>query len=151
MTKEEKIQESYGKYWYAVKDYVNENGWCNIRRGVNFDKIILEIPWQTRTGNQYNWRPKSLQGIENNKGWIKIESEDDLPKEKEFFRFIPCNKFDEEFTGWIDKELGEVLFIDFKYYDCKKDGKKFITESNAWLTCQITHYQQIQKPQPPIY
>lgn len=28
------------------------------------------------------WRPKSLQGIENNNGWTKIESEADLPNIK---------------------------------------------------------------------
>jgi len=91
------------------------------------------------------WRSKSLQGIENNNGWIKIESEDDLPKEKEFFRFIPCNNFDMEFIGWIDKKLGEVLFIDFTFYEVEKDGNRYISQSNAWLTSQITHYQPIQK------
>jgi hypothetical protein len=88
---------------------------------------------------------------ETNNGWIKIESKDDLPKEKEFFRFIPCNQFDKEFIGWIDTKLREVFFIDFSFYEVEKNGNKYTSQTNAWLTSQITHYQPIQKPQPPIY
>jgi len=146
MTKEEKIKEAWSNYYTGE---VDENGWLKINSEVNtsddlFDRLEID-------SKSYLMRPKSLQGIENNNGWVKIESENDLPKEKELFRFIPCNQFDNEFIGWIDFEKKEVFFIDFKHYKVLKDGNKYGSETNAWLINQITHYQPIIKPQPPIY
>jgi len=71
---------------------------------------------------------KEIEGIENNNGWIKIESEDDLPK-----------------IGEYDMSTYELLYfsnervIPARYY------------KNIW--CKITHYQLrlIDKPQPPLY
>ena len=98
MTKEEVIQQAYGECWEQIKDYVDQDGWCN-DGGNRMFKEIFEgngkinkyssitifhtyfnrlVNFKNKTGH---WRPKSLQGIENNNGWIKIESEEDLPKE----------------------------------------------------------------------
>jgi hypothetical protein len=41
----------------------------------------------------FNWRPKSLDGIENNNGWIKIESKDDLPKKGKYWGFTKDKKY----------------------------------------------------------
>ena len=51
---------------------------------VSFGKLDIKNEKLERkfNGVVYSYRPKSLQGIENNNGWIKIESEKDLPKEK---------------------------------------------------------------------
>ena len=71
--KQEAIKKAYGEYWEAVKDFVDENGWIDfledIQRIMYFfhDSDNIEVFKST-------WRPKSLQGIENNNGWIKIES-----------------------------------------------------------------------------
>jgi len=132
MTKQEKIQEAYGEYWEQVKDYVNENGWtqkvsllnrkeCNAKRNLN-------------SLNSNLFRPKSLQGIENNNGWIKIESEADLPKENTTCHFI--TKRNINYIGEFRKEEGESFF--FKGIE----GFSFSF---------ITHYQPITKPNPPIY
>lgn len=76
--------------------------------------------------------------------WIKVQKQEDLPQEKKLFKFIPCNHFDEEFIGWIDKEFDEVFFVDFKYYQIKKDGNTYLMKNNSWLPSQITHYMPIQ-------
>ena len=76
--------------------------------------------------------------------WIKVQKQEDLPQEKKLFKFIPCNHFDEEFIGWIDNEFNEVFFVDFNYYQIKKDGNNYLMKNNSWLPLQITHYMQIQ-------
>jgi hypothetical protein len=73
-------------------------------------------------------RPKSIQGIENNNGWIKIESDDDLPKKSGMY-----------WTFIIGKEVVANTFNTF--------GNNEFTFDNG----VVTHYQPIQKPQPPIY
>lgn len=75
-----------------------------------------------------------LKGLEYNNGWIKIESEKDLPKseygqyhvysEKELFSIEPKNQGIEPF--WIN------------------DPNK----SKEWLD-NFSHYQPIEKPKPP--
>jgi len=126
MTKEEKIQKEWndcsipkkiedltGCYWYKCKrsqvEHLKEE----------FDFIIWDL-------KECSIRPKSLQGIENNNGWIKIESEEDLPK---------------EFTKYwvIDKSDGKMYQREFD-----KSTKEFFLEYS-------THYQPIVKPQPPIF
>ena len=131
MTKQEKIQEAYGKYWEQVKDYVNKNGWCSIRRGVGFDEIISNLPWETRIGNQYCWRPKLLKGLEKNNGWTKIENESDLPTIGEYYTIA---SFD---NSIVEREFPHP---------------KFSLEFNKeWWLKYITHYQQIIKPEKPLY
>jgi hypothetical protein len=71
----------------------------------------------------YFVRPKSLEGIEKNNGWIKIESESDLPNKTNDY--------------WIVNKLG----VSIRNYDMQED--------NDWN--DVTHYQPITKPQPPIY
>ena len=71
----------------------------------------------------YFVRPKSLEGIEKNNGWIKIESESDLPNKTNDY--------------WIVNKLG----VSIRNYDMQED--------NDWN--DVTHYQPITKPKPPIY
>ena len=89
MTKEEKIKEAYievfgEKRIRSIMNYVyKENGFIegfvllDLKLDVKNEKLERKF-----NGVVYSYRPKSLQGIENNNGWIKIESEKDLPKEK---------------------------------------------------------------------
>jgi hypothetical protein len=126
MTKLEKIQEAYGEHWETVKNYIDENG--------NFSKVDLlisglkyyELSSISFNHNDTTFRPKSLQGIENNNGWIKIESEDDLPKKLGEFDFM-----------YEDR----IIRMGFnpKFEDLKNCTKVY------------THYRPIEKPQPPIY
>ena len=127
MTKQEKIQKSYGKHWETVKDYVNEDGWCMRRKGISFDEISKSMKIEMKAINSYNWRPIGLYGIEENNGWVKIETQQDYPKEKGVYFFR---------LGFIN---GFRTFI------------KRVEDLNFIEKTQITHYQLIQKPQPPIY
>ena len=89
MTKEEKIKEAYievfgEKRIRTIMNYVyKENGFIegfvllDLKLDIKIEKLERKF-----NGVVYSYRPKSLQGIENNNGWIKIESEKDLPKEK---------------------------------------------------------------------
>ena len=88
MTKERKIIEAYGKYWESIKDFVDENGYIimsiSITRKINLE-LEREIRFHSKNTSGVAGmcvRPKTLQGLENNNGWVKIESIEDLPKEK---------------------------------------------------------------------
>ena len=75
------------------------------------------------------YRPKYLKGIENNNGWISINSEDDLPKESD--------------TYWcILNDNATMLWFDF-------EDKEF--EKEIYHNLKPTHYQPINKPQSPLY
>ena len=121
--KQEAIKNAYWEYWENVKDYVDNDGWINnsIPKFTFGQLKNLDLEYK----NDIFFRPKSLKGIENNTGWIKIESEDDLPKES--------------FNYWIfQSDLRAVTMKDF--YDNKK-----------YYGVKATHYQPIVKPKPPIY
>lgn len=128
--KEKAIREAYGEYWESVKDFVIENGWCTVRKHILFDKIIKDIEIEIQG---YQWRPKSLQEIENNNGWIKIESEDDLPK-----------------TGEYDMSSFKLLYWTNNGLYHAEDYKRWKLHYDH---LEITHYQlqPIVKTQPPLY
>ena len=139
MTKQEKIQEAYGEYWEAVKDYVDESGWMDLSFAVraNIGQIGSKTyQFKDLVKNHNKCRILSLSRLEQNNGWIKIESEDDLPKESygiyhvysenEMYVEIPKNQGIEPF--WTNDK----------------------SKNQEWLD-NFTHYQPITKPQPPIY
>lgn len=139
MTKEEKIKEAWCN---QCLEQVNENGWLEIGYCVNgLDDVELWLANNYFKRNVNSWeidyseldngefvtcriRPKSLQGIEDNNGWIKIESEEDLPKE----------------NVWLYNEGNNDLYI----------GMLFDLEGFP-INRFATHYQPIVKPKPPIY
>lgn len=121
-SKQKAIREAYGKYWDEVKDFVTEDGWCKTRKRINYDEIIKSLSIELYNESTYNWRPKSLQGIETNNGWIKIESEADLPKEIEDYWVLRKNETTPRLCKWLNISVG--------YH---------------------THYQPIVKPLKPIY
>lgn len=128
MTKEEKIKEAYGEYFDKCKP--DGNGWSlhSKFRETNFCYNSIEM-----SIDGLLWRIKSLQGIENNNGWIRIESESDLPKEDGVF--------------WIlDKKLG-IKSGEWKQAPDEIQHKK---ACKFWIE-RATHYQPIIKPQPPKY
>lgn len=143
--KQEAIKKAYGEENFNLfKDIINENGWIGLSRyGFDedwdtedkFDKMVSEIEFEESFEDGMNfYRPKSLQGIENNNGWIKIESEADLPKE--------------DYYG----ELFEVGFLDDIGY-FHHERKRCSLKSLKWMFERklVTHYQPIEKPKPPIY
>ncbi len=78
------------------------------------------------------WRPKSLSGLEDNNGWISINSEKDLPKHE-----------NEKYHGGRFLDNGE--FIELSY---RMDLKQTIEHFKFGT---ITHFQKSKDLQPPIY
>ena len=66
--KQEAIKNAYGEYWENVKDYVDNDGWINNSiPKFTFEQLKnLDLEYK----NDVFFRHKSLQGIENNNGWI---------------------------------------------------------------------------------
>lgn len=139
MTKEQKIQEAFGKSWsllsHSIQQHIlNVHHWVD--RSLNRMAISpLDLGFDEATECEVNcefWRPIQLKGIENNNGWIKIETEEDLP-----------NKPDELF------EVGILDGIGCFHHERKRYAGKSIKW--MWNKDLITHYQPIEKPKPPIY
>lgn len=137
-TKQEVIKESYGEHWHSVNKYVDDNGWLVFPWSIlhredpihAFDPPIGDID-EHPTGDLY--RPASLRGIEDNNGWIRIESEEDLPKES-----INC--------FFYDKTTKEVVCGIYNAL-----VKRFIFAPFVIKFEDISHYCPITEPKPPIY
>jgi hypothetical protein len=129
MTKQEKIQEEWLKLGINPSR-ATENGHIDFELlPDDFNLTECEAIYNGLTVTLV--RPKSLHGIETNNGWIKIESEADLPKEKGDY--------------WcIDR------FVNVNPYATFFDPESFISLNERWMH-RYTHYQPIIKPQPPIY
>lgn len=116
------IQEAYGEY-YIHSDI---NGWIRFGMYCPTDLGVEEYEEIEELGV---WRPKSLSGIENNLGWIRIEEDgSNLPNGNDADDF------------WICNENG--LFDFFSYPE--QIERKFRNGT-------VTHYQPVIKPKPPIY
>ena len=127
--KEQKIKEAYGEHWETVKDYVDKKGWLN-KRVFQIKDISYEDLNMICLHANGHCLPDCLQGIETNNGWIRIESEADLPKENGlFFVMHKDNK---------TSPINEFFIVGDMY------------QENIWMQ-YFTHYQPITKPNPPIY
>jgi hypothetical protein len=126
MTKEDKLYEVYGSRY----DW-DENGWltygCDEASESGFEPFG-EYETRNHIDGYYEWRPIELQGIEDNNGWIKIESIDNLP-EKSTLCFC-YNEMGHIFTTKLFKSNTNYSYVKLE---------------------NITHYQPITKPEPPIY
>jgi len=131
MTKEEKIREAYSEHYDLIKNHIDDNGWVlDIYCGKSHSLKVLDCEWKSSS----YCRPKSIQGIENNNKWIKIESEDDLPEQGGSYYVTRCDKVE------------TAVYV--------KDNRWLVKGNDYPKTTilhSITHYQPIQKPQPPIY
>ena len=129
--KQKVIKNAYGEYWEKVKDYVDENGFINTYstkispHSLKYSWVDIEVSkkWiDDKIGDTICFRPKSLQGIENNNGWIKIESEE--------------QRFPDE-DLWICNFNG--------------NKQPFIHDAYDFIPERYTHYQPIEKPKPPLF
>ncbi len=134
MEKDEKIYEAYGRHYNFFKHFIDENGWLD-KLKIALENVVLiiiltnEIECESQINNAYSIRPKSLSGIENNNGWVKIKSGLDFPKDKNvFYKYcidgIPYN---------INCNLMN-LKANLSYYEDK-----------------LTHYKVCEQEKPPIY
>lgn len=146
-TKEEVIKEAWGN----ISDKINKDGWlyfgyaCNgwddvqdwlDSNKLNSDRNYYDMKYDQCDNGDLIYveiRPKSLKGIENNNGWIKIESEEDLPK------------------------IGEYDMSSFTLYYFTTNGLYKATDYINWcvhvVDIKITHYrlEPIFKPKKPLY
>ena len=126
--KKEAIKKAYGEYWEKLEYFINKDGWAYNY----FEEIGIEIfGSEADFKNSIFWRPKSLQGIENNNGWIKIESEADLPNDEDAIYWALKN------SKAVCIELKTPINLKELFSDFLKD--------------KITHYQLIEQPKPPIF
>jgi len=128
MTKEETIKNAYGEHWESLKEFVDDDGWCKKR--IEHEERMLKkdiIDVQIVGHGQYFYRPKSLQGIETNNGWKKIESEADLPSLKD--ELIIFRDESGLTTTWQSDDILETP----KYF------------------MRYSHYKIKEKDLPPIY
>ena len=120
MTKEEKIKEAWDN-----KDGSNKEVWAGYwnynkakEHGMDKDGWIKVCGYEPGEGMVCDYmRPPQLEGIENNNGWIKIESEDDLPKENIECFYIPKHSKNivvgsfrlSSYKGWKNMIVKRVL------------------------------------------
>lgn len=143
MTKEEKIQQAYGEYW---NESIDNNGWVcrNSTEYVHLYhkmKNYIELEeFSDFENNVFKWRPKSLQGIEDNNRWISVENQNDLPKDNPIDVIINS----EPYQGFVYQGRSELFcIIDNRY---KSSTIEDCIEAN-----KITHFKPIINPKLPIY
>lgn len=134
MSKQEVIRKAWEHYGIPLGQYIDENGWMNMLALTPdfIDDIRIKIEYRQDGFRDFQfgsgkYRPKSLQGIENNNGWIKIESEADLPISNGIYWTLRVNSI---------VPLYKEIFNDM--------------DNQYWLD-NYTHYQPITKPLKPIY
>lgn len=140
------IKAAYGEHWDKVKDYVDEDGWIklysyNYNRDIIYTDLTEDLPFLKEEGYERKYfnnghthyvRPKSLSGIETNRGWTRIESEEDLPKHNQQVFFVT-----------EDEGIMIGVFND-------NATPKFSNSFDYYLD-EVTHYQPIEVPKPPIF
>jgi hypothetical protein len=128
--KEEKIKSAYGEYWETVKDFVDENGYCNKRdlfqsKKIRYEEIDLKFTHHT----DFTMRPKVLENIENNNGWKKTQTQN--------------KDFEDWFTCWV--------YSDMIQYATWNPIQQYFSDTDGMIIKNVTHYQPIIKPNPPLY
>ena len=128
MTKEEKIKEAWGDEY--SNDVIMEGSRCGFKIIDNLEYIVKyqggDWHYEPYTFETVAFIPKGLRGYLKNNGWIKIESEDDLPKKGTNCHFILKNGVCGVFVDIGDSE----------YLTLRNRG---------------THYKPIEKPKPPLF
>ena len=144
--KQEAIRKAYGEYWELFtpttqQKILDNNGKVDyflltVKERNDTENIVSDIRKLlcvgTDEGTPRMFIPQSLQGIENNNGWIRIESEEDLPNDSGDY--------------WVYETNG-VIGIRF----FMSVPKKFGNHETEIEEPKITHYQPIVKPEKPIY
>ncbi len=127
-TKEEVIKEDW--VLFGVDSDESYDGWIPAEY-VPEEAILsgmLDLK-NFRTSTDYDepfYRPKSLQNIEDNNGWISINSEKDLKVESGFYEVYN--------TRWKGNEMSIIQVVE-----------------PYTLDKTITHYKRIYQSNPPLH
>ena len=126
--KEKAISAAYGEAWEKVKEYVDENGWCEYMvypYDLGFNEANAE---KDLIGDTVRWRPKYLRAIDENNGWTRCDER--LPKKLGDY-YVCING---EFDGQI-MHTNEIKIMFERFPDHSKPS----------------HWQPVVLPKPPIY
>ncbi len=130
--KQEAIRKAWGFEFYEIaKHAINEDGWFERNKDRNLTLLThFEVNEMRFKGLLI--RPRVLDNIENNNGWIRIESEEDLPKESGEY--------------WVYETNGAIgtrfyLSVPQKWGQHEMEIKE----------PQVSHWQPIVEPEKPIY
>lgn len=128
MTKEEKIKEAWGVYYNMFHKYIKKDGTLsemhltNNQCNIFYNDENIEV---VEKGSDYwYYRPKSLQGIEDNNGWISL-----LNNEEEFY------------------DYGEVELFNIntrEYYICTDRHEPIELDS-------FTHFKPFERSKYPLF
>jgi len=126
MTREDKILIEYENIGIPLEASLNiENGWLKIKPNQHRSKYE-KLDLLKLTSLTHSIRPKTLKGIEDNNGWVKIKDALTLPKKGRIF--------------WVMK----------KGYDYPIIERLYENDSLYWLDL-FTHYKAIEIPNNPLY
>ncbi len=131
MTKQEKIQEAYGEYFEKMKPWIDEKGWFN-KNAFYEEKFFFKYDdLNTAFHHKEDFMiPITIKELDSNKGWVKINNEDDFPKESIYM---------------------ETINKSYDIKDPKSQGMHhFIKGDEKFLMGLISHYR-ILPFDPPIY
>jgi hypothetical protein len=92
-------------------------------------EIIEKIDYEFDPSGVGRFRPNSLRGIEDNNGWIKIETNDDLPTNGSYLV--------------IHRDSGAIVKCDF--------GILNSLEYKGYIVEKCSHYKPIPDPLKPLY
>jgi hypothetical protein len=93
------------------------------------EEIVEKIDYEIDPSGSGSFRPKSLEGIEDNNGWIKIETIDDLPMNGSYLV--------------IHRSSGTISKYDF--------GTLKSLDDMDYIVKQCSHYKPIPDPLKPLY
>ena len=142
--KEDIIKEAYGKYYDELSDHIDENGFTSKYWLLEYKEkgkwhMAFDLDWIKKEDVNY-CRPISLRGLEDNRGWIKIESESDLPKEGIYCYFIlkgEHNKGYKEYGYWDNTD---GIFADYK-------DENYL----RYFPSEVSHWILALEPELPLY
>lgn len=135
MTKREYILDKLGEYKEPLCQLVDENGWVNYKQLLPQEVGISTA--QVDANRQYQWRLIRFRGTEENNGWIKIETYEDLPKESQLINVIWTTEqgVKDMSTRTIDK------------YNFTSDNKSNIDYAFEYFS----HWKPLVEPLRPLY
>ena len=132
-SKNNAIKAAYGELYDSKT--TNKDGW---QKYPYHEPVYDKDKFESKQEGPYLCiRPKSLQGLENNRGWTRIESEEDLPKEIGDYWVVWNGKIIVQ--HWLHNNP------DNPYNDMIQNNQVF-----SWMQA-VTHYQPIEVPKPPIF